>query len=98
MDSKDFISIQEICTHYNISNSFISALQTYELIEIIATDTSEYVRITEIKNIEKLIRFHYELDINIEGIHAISNLLHKVENLQDEINTLKNKLNFYKEN
>lgn len=98
MNSKDFISIQEICTHYNISNSFISALHTYELIEIIATDKTEFIRVTEIKKIEKLIRFHYELDINIEGIHAISNLLQKVENLQDEINTLRNKLNFYQSN
>ena len=98
MDSKNLISIQQICTNYDIPTSFIEALHTYELIEITISDQSKCVEINQIKNIEKLIRFHYELDINLEGMHAISNLLHKVENLQDEINTLRNKLNFYEEN
>ncbi|WJJ95775.1 chaperone modulator CbpM [Algibacter luteus] len=98
MDSKELISIQQICTSYNIPASFIDALQTYELIEITITDKSKFVKSNQIRTIEKLIRFHYELDINLEGIHAISNLLSKVENLQDEINMLRNKLNFYREN
>jgi hypothetical protein len=51
--------------------------------------------LTQINAIEKLITFHYDLDINIEGIHAISNLLNTIDNLQSELKELKNKLNFY---
>ncbi|PLB20348.1 MAG: hypothetical protein TRG1_696 [Flavobacteriaceae bacterium FS1-H7996/R] len=35
------------------------------------------------------------MNINIEGIHAISNLLNTIDSLQSEIKELKNKLNFY---
>jgi chaperone modulatory protein CbpM len=97
MDTKDFISIQQFCKHYNIPESFIGSLHDYELIEIRTTDKTQFVSVTQIKNIEKLIRFHYELDINLEGMHAISNLLNKVEELQDQIKKLNNKLNFYED-
>ena len=95
MDKEKLISIQEFCLHYKVPETFINSLYEYELIEIITTENTQYVSITKIKNIEKFIRFHYELDINIEGIHAISNLLDTVENLQDEIKKLNNKVDFY---
>jgi hypothetical protein len=95
MDRENLISIQEFCIHYKVPETFINSLYEYELIEIITTENTQYVRVTQIKNIEKLIRFHFELDINLEGIHAISNLLDKVENLQDEIKILNNKIDFY---
>lgn len=95
MNTKDFISIQQFCEHYNVPQSFIGELHDYELIEITTTENTQFVSIHQIKTIEKLIRFHYELDINIEGIHAIFNLLNQVEDLQVQINSLNNKLNFY---
>ena len=95
MDKEKLISIQEFCLHYKVPETFINSLYEYELIEIITTENTQYVSITKIKNIEKFIRFHYELDINIEGIHALSNLLDTVENLQDEIKKLNNKVDFY---
>lgn len=95
MDRENLISIQEFCTYYQIPENFLNSLSEYELIEIVCTENCQFVSITQIKNIEKLIRFHFELDINLEGIHAISNLLDKVETLQDEIKKLNNKINFY---
>ena len=86
MDRDNLIPIQEFCAHYQVPETFISSLYDYELIEII-----------KIRNIEKLIRFHFEMDINLEGIHAISNLLDKVESLQDEIKRLHNKIDFYED-
>jgi hypothetical protein len=95
MDRENLISIQEFCTLYKVPETFIISLYEYELIEITTSENTQCVRVTQIKNIEKLIRFHFELDINLEGIHAISNLLDKVETLQDEIKNLNNKINFY---
>jgi len=45
--------------------------------------------------LEKFIRFHYEMDINIEGIETISHLLQRVNELQQEIVALKNKVGLY---
>jgi hypothetical protein len=96
MDSKNLISIQEICTHYNVTTSFISALKNYELIEIVVVEKNQCIHLNQIKRLEKIIRLYYELEINFEGMQAISNLLNKVESLQNEINKLNNKLDFYK--
>ena len=44
-----------------------------------------------------MMRLHYELDINMEGIDAISNLLLKIDNLQQELTAAKNKLRLFEE-
>ncbi|MDG1730367.1 MAG: chaperone modulator CbpM [Algibacter sp.] len=92
MKTENFISIQQICTHYKIPKSFISALHDYELIEIFLVQNTACIDVTQIKNIEKMMRLHYELDINFEGMDAIFNLLKKVESLNNDIVELYNKL------
>ncbi|MFL0354207.1 chaperone modulator CbpM [Xanthomarina sp. GH4-25] len=95
MDRENLIPIQDFCSIYKVPETFIASLYEYELIEITTTENTQSVSVTQIKNIEKLIRFHFEMDINLEGIHAISNLLDKVETLQEEIKKLHNKIDFY---
>lgn len=95
MQTKDIISIQQICTNYNIPVSFISALNEIELVKIITIQKTQCIYKTQIKDLEKMIRLHYELDINIEGLDAIYNLLKQVKSLKEEINELNNRLGFY---
>ncbi|REE07750.1 MerR-like DNA binding protein [Winogradskyella pacifica] len=95
MDTKQLISIQQFCTHYNVPIKFINALQEYELIEITITDNQDYLQTNQLNAIEKMMRMHYDLDINFEGIDAIYNLLKQVEQLQEEVRVLKNKLSVY---
>ena len=97
METKDLISIQQFCTHYRIPISFITSLNEFELIEIITIQETQCIHKTQIKDIEKLIRLHFELDINLEGMDAVYNLLKQVESLQEEIVELTNKLKFYEE-
>ena len=95
MATTHLISIQQFCTHYNVPVSFINALQEYELVEIIITDNTTYLKTNQLNDVEKMMRLHYDLNINLEGIDAIYNLLKQVENLQSQVITLRNKLNFY---
>ncbi|WP_040250144.1 chaperone modulator CbpM [Psychroserpens mesophilus] len=97
MDTTHFISIQQFCTHYNVPSSFINALYDYELIEITVRDNTNYLKVNQLNEVEKMMRLHYELDINIEGIDVIYNLLKQLEQLQSEIRTLKNRLNVYED-
>ena len=46
-------------------------------------------------NVERLVRMHYDLDINLEGIEAIIYLLNRVKTMQNEIIELKNRLYNY---
>ncbi|WP_299124320.1 chaperone modulator CbpM [uncultured Winogradskyella sp.] len=95
METTRLISISQFCTHYNVPASFIDALQDYELIEITITDNVTYLKTNQLNDVEKMIRLHYDLEINLEGIDAIYNLLKKNEELQNEITRLQNRLNFY---
>ena len=94
---ENLITIQKFCTNYKVPESFIDSLYDYELIEVVTEKDSRYVSITQIKTIEKLMRLHFDLDINLEGIQAIYNLLNQVEDLQEQVNVLKNRLDFYED-
>ncbi|WP_431136851.1 chaperone modulator CbpM [Psychroserpens mesophilus] len=97
MDTTHLISIQQFCKHYKVPVTFIDALHEYELVEITITQKDNYIKTNQLNDIEKMMRLHYDLDINFEGIDAIYNLLKQVEQLQSEITVLKNKLNSYED-
>ena len=91
------ISTDDFCTHYKVEYSFISSLQQNGLIEIITIDGHSFIDHDHLKNVERLVRLHYDLDINLEGIEAITYLLNRVKNMQDEIFVLKNRLSVYED-
>ncbi|MFB9056099.1 chaperone modulator CbpM [Mariniflexile ostreae] len=97
METKDLIPIKLICKRYNVPVSFINTLQDYQLIKIVVEKNDNYIHLTQIKEVEKIIRLHYDLEINIEGVDAIYNLLKKVDSLKEEINILHNRLRFYED-
>lgn len=97
METTHLISITQFCTSYNVPHSFIKTLHEYELVEITITENENYLQTNQLNDVEKMMRLHYDLDINFEGIDAIYNLLKQVERLKSEITTLRNKLNFYEE-
>jgi hypothetical protein len=89
------ISVTQFCIHYDVPISFIENLNNYELIQIITINNSTYIDLDQIKTIEKLMRLHYHLNINFEGLDVVINLLDQIEHLQNEITSLNNKLEFY---
>lgn len=97
MKKTNLISVQQFCTHYKVPVTFINELHNYELIEIIVTNSEKYLKIRQLNEVEKMMRLHYELDINLEGLDVISNLLNQLKALQEENRTLKNKIRFYKD-
>ena len=97
METTNLISIQQFCTHYKVPVTFINALHEYELIEIIVTRNGNYLKITQLNEVEKMMRLHYDLNINLEGIDVIYSLLKQVALLQNEITLLNNKLKFYED-
>ena len=95
MQSEYLIAIDEFCAKHDIEVSFISSLQETGLIEITTIEETGFIQVDQIQDLEKFIRFHYELDINLEGIETISHLLQRVNDLQEEITQLRNKLGIY---
>ncbi len=95
MNNAEFISIRVYATHQEVDQSFIQALHDRGLIHLIEVDDDTCVTCDELSRLEKLSRMHYELEINIEGIEAISHLLERMEAVQDDLRTLREKLQIY---
>jgi uncharacterized membrane protein YjjP (DUF1212 family) len=55
-------------------------------------EQEHYIHQEELPKLEKMVRLHQDLGINLEGLEAIHHLLEKVEQMQSEVNLLKNKL------
>ena len=95
MQTNNLILIERFCHHHDIDIAFICELQNFGLIEIIVVDENQYLSPEQLLAVEKMIRLHYGLNINIEGIDAIIQLLGRIENLQHELIAAKNRINFF---
>ncbi|MFK5958119.1 MAG: chaperone modulator CbpM [Lutibacter sp.] len=92
MSKKNFILVNNLCKHYNVEMSFFNSLNEFGLIEIISVEGSQYIHYDKIIDVEKIIRIHQELNVNLEGIDVVFNLLNKIEELQNELIITKNRL------
>lgn len=90
MEQEDLIPAEDFCIYHNIEYSFITSLEDSGLIRVTSVESSTYIPLDELQKLEKFIRLHYDLDINIEGIETINHLLEKIEDMQKEILQLRN--------
>jgi hypothetical protein len=95
MQTEYLVKVDEFCASHNIEISFISSLQQNGLIEITTIKDSGFIDLSQLRQLEKIVRLYYEMDINLEGIETINFLLQRINSMQDEIIVLKNKLRLY---
>lgn len=86
------IHIEDFCTGHEIEIAFITGLQKYELIDLKVIDDNLYIEVEELPKVEKMLRLHKDLDINLEGIDAIYHLLERTTQMHEEMNQLRLKL------
>ena len=98
MKTKELISLKKLSAHYEIKLSFFNQLDELGLIEIYSDEEVEYIHQDKIGDLERMIRLHLELNINLEGIDTIFNLLEKIDSLETELIDVKNKLRLYEGN
>ena len=90
-----FISVQTLCSHYEIELSFVDSLRQMGLVRIEVIEESPCIHRDHLGDLEKIIRLHQDLNVNLEGIDVVFNLLEKERTLREELNALRNKLRFY---
>ena len=95
MSKEKFIPLQKLCELYKVEMSFFSSLNEIGLIQITSIEESKYIHQDKINDLEKMIRMHRDLEINIEGIDIAFNLLQKIDELENELNSIKNRLRIY---
>ena len=93
----NLIAIQDICSHHQIEFKFIQSLEDFGLIHTTVVKKSFFLDADELSKLERYLRLSNDLDINLEGLHAVSHLLNQLKNMQEEVNSLKNELNYYKQ-
>lgn len=88
METK-LIAFEDCCTVYNIEFTFLEALQEFGLIEVVVSDNRRFLSEDHLHELERCIRLHHDLGINMQGIDAISHLLKRIAVLQEELSRLR---------
>ncbi len=95
MAAKHLITITDFCVYHHVEDNFIHALHDAGLITITTVEKNNYIPESELQKLEKMIRLHSDLEINVAGIEAITYLLQRVEVLNDRLQQMSNRLSFY---
>jgi acetyl-CoA carboxylase alpha subunit len=95
METDQLIAAEKFCTYYNVTLSFVHELHEIGLIETIIVEETEFIQIPHLQKIERIIRLHDDLNINLEGIEVVDTLLNRMEKMQREMQILRNKLSLY---
>jgi len=96
MENK-LIPVEEICAYHHVEINFIQSLEDFGLIHTTIKKKTAFLPIAELTKLEQYLRLAQDLEINLEGIYAVSHLLNQVQEMQDEIQALKNEINYYKQ-
>ena len=80
---------------YEVEEPFIDSLHDLGLIHVVEED-ERFIEFDELSELEQFVRWHNDMDINVEGIEALHHMLVRVKSLQTEIENLRNELQFYK--
>jgi chaperone modulatory protein CbpM len=98
MTKTTLITTTDFCTLHQVEYTFIDSLNEAGLVELTVIGQTAYVPDEQLPRLEKMIRLHNELDINVAGIGAITHLLQQMEDIREEIRILRNRLGRYEDN
>ncbi|MGB5323582.1 chaperone modulator CbpM [Lutimonas sp.] len=97
MDTQKYIPVRHLCDLYHTEVSFFRELDEKGLVEIISLENSLYVHKDKLYEVERIIRIHRELNVNIEGVDVVLNLLEKLDQLQNEVLRIQSRLRLYED-
>jgi chaperone modulatory protein CbpM len=95
MSPEELIPAREFCTFHHVELSFIHSMHDSGLIGMTIRDGAVFLPADELPKLERLVRWHYELSINPEGIEALYHVLQRMEFLLQENNALRGRLRRY---
>ena len=97
MENEQMVLIEDFCRHHQIEVSFIYSLQERGMIDTVRQEMKVFVPASQLELLEKILRLHFELEINLEGIETITYLLDRVKSMQYDINQLNKRLSAYED-
>ena len=97
MNTDELIAIDLFCKHSDVEVQFVEAMQERGLIRIAVVEERRYISVEHLPRLEKLARMHYDLDIDLAGIEALSHMLERMQDLQKQIRGLQDRLGRYED-
>lgn len=97
MATEKYIPVVQLCNLYQIEVTFFYELNDLGLVELISRDNDFFLHEETLFKVERILRIHQELNVNMEGIDVVLNLLDKVDKLQDEVHVMKSRLRLYED-
>ena len=95
MEQASWIPAEEFCIHYHVELSLVKAIGEIGLVKINTKEDRVFIPAEGLADLERVVRLHEDLGINLEGIDVITLLLQRVHDLQAEVRTLKLRLQAY---
>lgn len=95
MTTEQLIAVEVFATHHGVEAAFVRSLHERGLIHITLVREEHFIEADELARIEQLARLHYDLDINLEGLEAISHLLERVAAAQHDLRVVRERLRLY---
>lgn len=95
MTNEEMVAADAFCMSHNVELSFLRSLSESGLLEITTTEENVFIDQEQLPELEKLVRLHYDMDINLEGIEVVHHLLQQMKRMQDDMKVLKNRLGLY---
>lgn len=95
MSTDKLFLLHDLCIHYQLEPPFVKKLSDFGLIKVTVIDELKYLSPEGVVQLEKIIRIHTELQVNVEGIDVVMNLLDQIADLKAQVTELKEKLMFH---
>jgi len=95
MAAPKLIAVKEFCLHHQVKTDLILEMYSHEMLELVWIKRTVYIPEKNLPQLEKMIRLHRDLQLNLEGIQTVLQLLHSLEKKEAELQKLHNLLEFY---
>lgn len=95
MRTEHLIAVEVFATHQGLETTFVHALHDRGLVQVTVVQEQHFLEPEQLSRVEQLARLHYDLDINLEGLEAISHLLDRIDTAQHEVRGLRARLRLY---
>ena len=92
MRNDNLILISTICECYSLDFSFIDELYQHGMVEIVNREDAIFINEDHLSLLEKIIRIHNDLNVNVEGIAVIIDLIDRIDLLEQENKSLRRKI------
>ena len=86
---KKYIEIREFCKGHDLEEGFVYELYALGIIKIKKVDELAVLRLRDLGRLERLVRMHRDLELNVQGLQAVQHVLDQLEIARNEIRALR---------